>query len=689
MTAFHDDLRHAAWEDVFRSATVSGKWEVFLSLFLPILNQHAPMKQITIRNPTAPPVSDATKVLMYRRRRALREMGRESCEYRDLNRSVRAAIRKDTRNDIHSRIIEQGPASVWRNIRSVIQGKKGGQIVLPETSADSLNDYFVGVGPKVVNELNKQGPAPAIDCRLHRVGSCGFTLSPVTLMMLQQTLISTKSSAACGSDGLCIRIFKAAFPAIGSVILNIVNACITRSEIPASWKHSIVNPIFKNGNPSDPSNFRPISVVPVIMKIVERLVQCQLYHYLSYNHLLSPSQHGFRPRHSTETALTTVTDRILTATDSGEITLLCLIDLSKCFDVIDHSILLKKLQLYGVDTAWFCNYLRGHTQSVALRNRSNVNNISKALENSMGVLQGSALGPLLFSVFANDLMLHTEGAEVVQYADDTQVIVSGPKNDLKSLICRMEAVLASLGKWFRANLLKVNPSKTEPIVFGSPHNLHNLPTFDITFCNTSLTPCNSAKNIGLIFDSKMSWEAHVSMISRRCIGILCGLSHARHNLPNCIIRTLVTSLVISHIRYCISVYGNGSKKNLEQIQKVLNFGARVIFGRRKFDHVSDLWARLGWLRPQQLVDLSTLNLAHKIIRRGQPDSLPANFVFNYEKRERNTRQDHMYVIPRCKTETGKRRFSVRGPDMYNSLPSELHGMRQATFSRNVMQMFSV
>ena len=176
------------------------------------------------------------------------------------------------------------------------------------------------------------------------------------------------------------------------------------------------------------------------------------------------------------------------------------------------------------------------------------------------------------------------------------------------------------------------------------------------------------------------------MITRRCMGILSGLSHARNNLPNCVISTLVTALVISQLRYCISVYGNTSKKNLERIQKVLNFGARVIFGRRKCDHVSDLWARLGWLRPQQLTDLSTINISHKIIKSGQPEKLAGNFKLNHEQRERNTRQDHLYVVPRCRTEAGKRRFSVRGPNLYNSLPTELHGMRQGAFSRSVVQM---
>ena len=163
----------------------------------------------------------------------------------------------------------------------------------------------------------------------------------------------------------------------------------------------------------------------------------------------------------------------------------------------------------------------------------------------------------------------------------------------------MESVLDGQHNWFRANLLKVNASKTELIVFGSPQNLRSLPKFQVTFSSTALIPCDKLKSLGLILDNKLSWDAHVSSVSRRCMGILSGLSHARHHLPNGVIGTLVTALVISQIRYCISVYGNGSKQNSERIQKVLNFAARVVFGRKKFDHVSDLLVPLGWLRPQQ------------------------------------------------------------------------------------------
>ena len=206
-----------------------------------------------------------------------------------------------------------------------------------------------------------------------------------------------------------------------------INTCITTCEYPASWKHSIVHPIHKSGSLSETSNFRPISIVPAFPKLVEKVVQRQLYSYMSNNHLFSSSQHGFRSNHSTETALLTVSDYILTATDRQDITLLCLIDLSKCFDVIDHAKLLSKLQTYSIDPNWFSSYLTGHTQSVCTADGRGNRHLSRSLPNPIGVFQGSSLGPLLFQIFANEHSQIAPHAHVVQYADDAQILVSGKK----------------------------------------------------------------------------------------------------------------------------------------------------------------------------------------------------------------------------------------------------------------------
>ena len=682
--ALHCDLLAADWSHVFNSVTVTSMWDNFVAMFLFIFDAHAPVRAIRLRNPNAPPVSNETKSLMARRRAELASHGHDSENYRDLNRAVRSAIRRDTRNDIQRRIGEGKNRSVWHHISSVV-GNNQASRKLPDATPDQLNEFFVSVGPRVTSEVSEMGDPPDLPCRLPRVGACSLVLAPISLSELRTVVFSMKGSAACGEDGINIRMIWLSFDAIGPLILRLVNSSILHSDIPASWKHSLVHPVFKSGDPTNASNYRPISIVPVIAKIVERAVHQQLYHYMSSNHLLSPTQHGFRPRYSTETALISVSDQILAANDRGELSLLCLLDLSKCFDVIDHSKLLSKLRAYGIDTSWFSAYLKHHTQSVSIMDSTGDNKKSHSLPNNVGVFQGSSLGPLLYSIFSNDLSLFAEDATVVQYADDTQILISGKKSELQNTIKRMELILSSLDTWFRANGLKVNTGKTQMMLLGSPQNVRQVPSFFVKFRDTELLPVREVKNIGVMFDRTLSWDAHISLITRRCFGILAGISHLRGHLPSSVIFTLVDALVLSQVRYCLTVYGNGTQKNFDRIQKIINYGARVIYGRRKFDHVSDLLIRLGWLNAKQLSTYQTLCLTHKVRCRREPESLAAGFSTVAEVHERPTRRDNELYIPRSRTEMGKRRFVCRAPGQYNAVPPELVRLPTSLFGPHLKQ----
>ena len=226
---------------------------------------------------------------MRRRRLALAQSGHGSSAYRDLNRAVRSVLRRDTREDIRGRIAGGGAASMWRSIRSVVSGKRPARTV-PDATPDQINEYFVSVGPRVAGEVASQGTSPHLACRLPRVGASALTLSPLTIDDLRRIVFTMNCSSVCGEDGVCMRLVRLSFDAIGAILLHLVNSSLSFSEVPLSWKHSLVFPIFKTGDFTDPSNYRPISIVPTIAKIVERAVHQQLYCYLSSNHLLSPSQ---------------------------------------------------------------------------------------------------------------------------------------------------------------------------------------------------------------------------------------------------------------------------------------------------------------------------------------------------------------------------------------------------------------
>ena len=174
--------------------------------------------------------------------------------------------------------------------------------------------------------------------------------------------MSMNNGGCCACDGIRVDVMKVGFPVLGEILLNIINCSFVTGIVPSKWKASIVRPIYKTGDTSDPGNFRPTSLVPNTAKIAEKLVSDQLIEYFDSDYLIYPTQRGFRRQHSTESALLSITEKAYRAMDAGQVTLLCLLDLSKAFDCVQHQLLLDKLSWYGVQDPWFKNYMSEHTQ---------------------------------------------------------------------------------------------------------------------------------------------------------------------------------------------------------------------------------------------------------------------------------------------------------------------------------------
>ena len=480
-----------------------------------------------------------------------------------------------------------------------------------------------------------------------------------------------------------MRFIKECIDFICPVITHIVNTSLTSHDVPSAWKLALVHPIQKTAKSTDVSNFRPISILPTIAKIVERVVYEQLYAYFTDHHLFSSSQHGFRSNHSTDTALLTVTDRVFQAMDKRDVTLLCMLGLSKCFDVVPHEKLLNKMQLYNIDTRWFESYLAGHYQRVVVQDERGYRTVSAPLPNPIGTYQGSALGPLLYSIYANDMPLYADDACIVQYADDTQVLVSGRPGDIGALTRSMEQNLSHLSAWFGKNGLKINAQKTQLIALGTRQNLKQLPTISIEFMGATVPGSPTVRNLGVVFDQSMTFSAHTDDVVRRCTGLLIGLTHSRHSLPRTTLTTLVQGLVISLVRYCISVYGACNESQMERIQKVLNFAARVISGRRKFDRISDVLRDLEWLSAHNLYRFHALTLLKRTLVTAQPESLAANLVQRRHVHQRSTRQDDMLHLPSILAESGRRRFLYSTVTAFNALPPDIRDMSLCRFKKEL------
>ena len=219
--------------------------------------------------------------------------------------------------------------------------------------------------------------------------------------------------------------------------------------------------------------------------------------------------------------------------------------------------------------------------------------------------------------------------------------------------------------------MKLNPDKTQLIVFGSRQNLKFLPPVSVTIDNISINESNTVKNLGVIFDRHLSFDSHIDSLVRRCSGMLLSLCHAKHGLPAEVLPRLVDGLVMSSLRYCVSVYGATSGQLSQRIQKCINFCARVLSGKRKYDHISDTLRSLGWLSAGQLHQYYTLMALHRLTDSPEPEALAALFVRNHDVHTRTTRARNQFHLPRIRNEHGRRRFAYRAASLMNALPSHV------------------
>ena len=197
------------------------------------------------------------------------------------------------------------------------------------------------------------------------------------------------------------------------------------------------------------------------------------------------------------------------------------------------------------------------------------------------------------------------------------------------------------------------------------------------------------KNLGIVMDRHLHFEPHVNQLVSKCTGLLIGLSHARHRLPHDVLPALVNGLVISLIRYCIAVYGHSTAQSVRSIQRLLNFCARVVSGRRRRDHVRDVLDELNWLPSQDLVMYRTLCLLKVIMTQGQPNDFASHCHTVQSVRHRSTRQDDLLVVPRIRTESGRRRFAYRATQVYNALPPDIKETRISVFRKKVKKQLGM
>ena len=434
--------------------------------------------------------------------------------------------------------------------------------------ANGFNEFFVSIGPELAKDIHSDiNPLTYVNNINNSIA-----IFDVSCEEVRNIIHSLKNSSA-GHDEFPTFVGKICVDSYIEPLTFLINSSLRTGVFPSELKLARVVPIFKAGDSSALTNYRPISVLTFFTKVFEKIVYNKLFNFISDNNILYDHQYGFRKGRSIQQAIITLVDRITKSQDIGDIVITLLIDLKKAFDTIDHRILLRKLYSYGIRGTmfkWIESYLTGRSQYVIFDGK-----VSETRSIKCGVPQGSILGPLLFILSVNDMCNVSPILFKILYADDTCVLISG--NHLNNLIKMLNIELISLNNWFKANKLSLNTKKSFFMIFHRSRIKPNVIN-KVVIDNHDLTQVKSAKYLGVIIDHKLNWIEHISYVKSKISKGIGIMYKARQFLTKKALLMLYHAYIYPYMTYCIEVWGCASQTQLnclfllqKKIIRIMNF----------------------------------------------------------------------------------------------------------------------
>ena len=525
-----------------------------------------------------------------------------------------------------------------------------GQLITNKSNiANAFNDYFSKIGletsenvPSTSTNYTEYLPNPI----LH-----SMFIDPVTSSDVTYTVTKLKSKMSYGHDEISTKLLKQTITNIIDPITHIMNRSFITGIVPDQMKIAKVIPIFKTSDPSSINNYRPISLLTSFSKLLEKLMYDKVMFFLKSNDILYKHQYGFRAKHCTIHPIIHFLDHCAEANNkhNSEYTLAVFCDLSKAFDVINHKILLHKLNTYGIRgvvNTWFENYLSNRSQFVDIENFS-----SSRKHISCGVPQGSILGPLLFLVYVNDISTSC-GSNVLSFADDTTLYVS--HSDLGALYDIANTEINKLYTWFCANKLSLNAKKTKYIVIRPKHKASTFANKHILINGIPLNRIgnhcadSSIKFLGISIDEHLSWQKHLSQVNSKIARAMFAIRQVKHILSRDILRNLYFALIHPHLSYGILVWGNAKQTILSKTKTLQKRAIRTINKAAFNSHTDPLFRSSQILKLDDLYHYTSSLFMFDYVNRNLPRSFDNVFPLNRDVQfNKETRQSNLMYIQRC------------------------------------------
>ena len=523
--------------------------------------------------------------------------------------------------------------------------------------ANGFNDFFVSIGPELAKDIHSDiNPLTYVN----NVNN-SIVIFDVSCDEVKNIIRSLKNSSA-GHDEFPTFVGKLCVDSYIEPLTFLINYSLKTGVFPSELKLARMVPIFKAGDSSALTNYRPISVLTFFAKVFEKIVYNKLLNFISDNNILYDHQYGFRKGRSTQQAIITLVDKITKSQDIGDIVITLLIDLKKAFDTIDHRILLRKLYSYGIRGSmlkWMESYLTDRSQYVVIDGK-----VSQTRGIKCGVPQGSILGPLLFIISVNDICNVSPMLFKILYADDTCVLISG--NHLNNLIDRLNTELISLNNWFKANKLSLNTKKSFFMIFHRSRIKPNVIN-KVVIDNHELTQVNSAKYLGVIIDHKLNWIEHISYVKSKMSKGIGIMYKARQFLTKKALLMLYHAYIFPYMTYCIEVWGCASQTQLNCLFLLQKKIIRIMNFSHYLAHTNPLFLTMKVLPLRKIFFYKVGLIMYKYSLNLLPECIAHLYLRNDSIHEHNTRGCHeLRVLPGAKT------FSNISARIWNVLSNKIN-----------------
>jgi Reverse transcriptase (RNA-dependent DNA polymerase)/Endonuclease-reverse transcriptase len=655
---------------------VDDKVASFSDMILAFYNNVLPLKLVKAKKKFQPQLPQPIKVCIKQRdnlRKLAFRAGHQLIDvferFREIKNRVKQLIATFHRSIIFSKLSNLASSTqIWSALRNMGLIKEKSNLQVLPLDIDDMVEGLTTVPDIDLTKINHSYKlASSPECEQ-------FHFAHVQPLQIKNALFEIDTSAE-GSDGICVKMLKLIWMVILPTLTNIVNSSMQQSYFPVSWKRAVLCPIPKIRNPKSVKDFRPISLLCTISKVLEKVVHDQILTFVNKLNLLDPLQSGYRKLFSTSTALLRIAEDIRLAISKREVVLVVFLDYSKAFDCVDHKLLLGKLrQLKFSDSVlkWLQSYLSNRECAV----KGKDGKFSKWVKLNRGVPQGSVLGPLLFSLYTHDIgKILKYRCKYHIYADDTQLYINCKLSELNEAIQIMNFILEDVASWSASHGLKLNASKTQAMLIAS-QNTQKMINHDnlskLRLHGTDITYFDTVKNLGITFDKNLAWGKQISSVSQKIYGTLNNLYKFRAMTPESIRLKLIKTLVLPHLDYCSFVYCNINKEQEKRLQVLMNAAIYYVYDVPFAARLSPYFLKSNILKVKERHELELLLMSHKIVHKNCPPYLNDLVKFVSDASSRSTRAHKFKLrIPLVGIEAPEGSFSVKSCRLWNNLSEKL------------------